>query len=234
MRLNVYLLFLLYIGTALTACSSQNGTASIQTPASGAPQTEDQKTLYALGHGLAQNVNDAGLTEAEIATVIQGFSDSALKRPSKVEMRQYGPKVQAFMTGRLQAAATEELIKSLEFIEEQEKVQGAVRTPSGIVIQEIKAGTGATPKATDTVKVHYQGTLRDGTVFDSSVTGEPVQFGLNMVIPCWTEGVQQIKVGGKSRLICPPNLAYGPNGQPGIPGNAALAFEVELLEIVSK
>ncbi len=82
--------------------------------------------------------------------------------------------------------------------------------------------------------MHYHGTLRDGTVFDSSVTGEPVQFGLNMVIPCWTEGMQHIKVGGKSKLICPSNLAYGPNGQPGIPGNAALAFEVELLEIVSK
>lgn len=94
-------------------------------------------------------------------------------------------------------------------------------------------GTGESPTAEDTVSVHYHGTLRDGSVFDSSVErGEPATFALNQVIPCWTEGVQTLKVGGKSRLICPPDLAYGPVGRPGIPGNAALMFEVELLELV--
>ena len=130
------------------------------------------------------------------------------------------------------SAAEGELTFATAFIEEQAALEGAERTESGIVIQPITVGTGPSPTADDTVRVHYHGTLRDGAVFDSSVDrGEPATFALTGVIACWTEGVQRISVGGKSRLVCPPNLAYGPQGRPGIPGNAALAFEVELLEI---
>lgn len=109
-----------------------------------------------------------------------------------------------------------------------------VKTPSGIVITTLKEGTGSNPKATDTVKVHYRGTLVDGKEFDSSYKrGLPASFPLNQVIPCWTEGVQAMKSGGKVKLLCPGNLAYGPRGIPGtIPPDAALVFEVELLEIV--
>lgn len=111
---------------------------------------------------------------------------------------------------------------------------GAMKTESGIVITTIKPGTGATPKATDTVKVHYHGTLTDGTVFDSSIKrGEPALFPLDKVIKCWTEAVQQIKVGGKSRFVCPPNLAYGDAGSSVIKPGSTLIFEVELLEIVA-
>jgi FKBP-type peptidyl-prolyl cis-trans isomerase FkpA len=96
----------------------------------------------------------------------------------------------------------------------------------------VAAGTGASPKATDTVNVHYHGTLRDGTVFDSSVErGEPISFPLNGVIACWTEGLQKMKVGGKAKLVCPSDTAYGDAGQGPIPGGAALVFEVELLGI---
>jgi FKBP-type peptidyl-prolyl cis-trans isomerase len=225
---------LLYVGAVLTACGAAPGAAG-QTGAAGTPETEDQKVLYGLGQALGQNIKEAGLTEAEVASVIQGLSDSALKRASKVDMDTYGPKLQAFMTSRMQAAASGELAESQKFVEEQAKAAGATRTASGIVIQEMKAGTGPNPKPDDVVKVHYHGTLRDGSVFDSSVKrGEPAQFPLNQVIPCWTEGVQLIKVGGKSKLTCPASLAYGPEGRPGIPGNAALVFEVELLEIVPK
>ena len=110
---------------------------------------------------------------------------------------------------------------------------GAVRTASGLVYRELKTGTGASPKATDTVKVHYRGTLVDGTEFDSSYKrNEPAQFPLNQVIPCWTEGVQKMKVGGKSQLVCPSGIAYGDGGRPPvIPGGATLVFEVELLGI---
>ena len=105
--------------------------------------------------------------------------------------------------------------------------------PSGVVVDTVTKGTGASPKATDTVKVHYRGTLTDGTEFDSShKRGQPISFPLNRVIPCWTEGVQKMQVGGKVKLTCPASTAYGARGVPGtIPPNATLNFEVELLGI---
>lgn len=108
------------------------------------------------------------------------------------------------------------------------------KTASGIVITTLKEGSGPSPKSTDTVKVHYRGTLTNGKEFDSSYgRGQPATFPLNRVIPCWTEGVQTIKVGGKAKLVCPPNLAYGSRGVPGtIPPDSTLVFEVELLEIL--
>ena len=106
------------------------------------------------------------------------------------------------------------------------------KTASGIGITMLKEGTGANPKMTDTVKVHYRGTLDNGQEFDSSYKrNQPASFPLNRVIPCWTEGVQKIKVGGKAKLVCPPNLAYGNQNIPGIPPNSTLNFEVELLDI---
>lgn len=113
------------------------------------------------------------------------------------------------------------------------KAKGAVTTPSGVIYQSLKDGSGASPAATDTVKVNYRGTFLDGREFDSSAkNGGPVSFPLNKVIKCWTEGVQLMKVGGKSRLVCPSNIAYGDAGAPpDIPGGATLVFEIELLGI---
>ena len=106
------------------------------------------------------------------------------------------------------------------------------KTASGIGITTLKEGTGANPKVSDTVKVHYRGTLENGQEFDSSYKrGQPATFPLTRVIPCWTEGVQRIKVGGKARLVCPPNLAYGNQSISGIPPGSTLIFEVELLDI---
>lgn len=112
----------------------------------------------------------------------------------------------------------------------------AVTTASGLIYQSLKEGTGAQPKATDMVKVHYRGTFPDGREFDSSYKrNEPTQFPLNGVIACWTEGVQRMKVGGKARLTCPPGIAYGARGAGGtIPPNATLHFEIELLSIGNK
>ena len=108
------------------------------------------------------------------------------------------------------------------------------KTASGLAITMLKEGTGANPTASQMVKVHYKGTLTNGTEFDSSYSrGQPATFPLNRVIPCWTEGVQKIKVGGKAKLVCPPAIAYGSRGVPGaIPPDSTLVFEVELLEIV--
>ncbi len=116
------------------------------------------------------------------------------------------------------------------------KEAGAVVTSSGLVYRSLKDGTGDSPKASDKVKVHYRGTFLDGKEFDSSYKrGEPIEFPLNGVIKCWTEGVQRIKVGGKAKLTCPPAIAYGERGAGGvIPANATLQFEVELLGINGK
>jgi FKBP-type peptidyl-prolyl cis-trans isomerase FkpA len=109
--------------------------------------------------------------------------------------------------------------------------------PTGLIYQSLKDGSGASPAASDVVRVHYRGTFPDGKEFDSSYKrGEPTQFPLNRVIKCWTEGVQKMKVGGKAQLICPPQIAYGERGTPGgpIPPNATLHFEIELLGIAGK
>ena len=108
-----------------------------------------------------------------------------------------------------------------------------VKTASGLIYTELKAGSGPSPTATDTVKVNYRGTLADGTEFDSSYKrGQPAEFPLNRVIPCWTEGVQKMKVGGKAKLVCPPSIAYGDRGAGrAVPPGATLTFEVELLDI---
>jgi len=130
-----------------------------------------------------------------------------------------------------------EKAKGKEFLDKAAKEQGAQKTKSGLVYVPLKKGSGLTPKSTETVRVHYTGTFTDGKVFDSSVARkEPAEFPLDQVIPCWTEGVQKIQVGGKAKLVCPPDLAYGDRGAGGglIPGGATLVFEVELLKIVGK
>ena len=116
------------------------------------------------------------------------------------------------------------------------KEAGAIVTPSGLVYRSIKDGTGASPTASDTVKVNYRGTFPDGKEFDSSKPGQPAEFPLNRVIKCWTEGVQMMKVGGKAKLTCPGSIAYGERGAGSglIPPNATLVFEVELLGVNGK
>jgi len=197
-------------------------------------KTEDDKTMYALGLALSQNLGTFNLTPAEVELLKAGLADGISGKEKKVDIEAYRPKIQQLAQTRTAAAAQAEKKNSEAFLEKAAKEKGAVKTASGLIYSEIKPGTGEPPKATDKVKVHYHGTLPDGTVFDSSVQrGEPATFPLNGVIKCWTEGVQMMKVGGKAKLICPSDIAYGDRGSPPkIKPGAALVFEVELLEIV--
>ena len=200
------------------------------------PTSDDQKTLYALGLAISQSLGSFTLSEAELDLVKSGLTDGVLKRQPKVDLQAFGPKIQQLQQSRSAAASEVEKKAGAAFLTKVAAEPGAKKTESGAILITIKEGKGANPKSTDTVKVHYHGTLIDGTVFDSSVKrGEPATFGLNQVIKCWTEGVQQIKVGGKSKLVCPSNLAYGDKGAPpAIKPGATLVFEVELLEIVKQ
>jgi FKBP-type peptidyl-prolyl cis-trans isomerase FkpA len=197
-------------------------------------KTEEQKTLYTLGLLISRSLGAFSLSEAELALVQAGVADGVLKKEQKLDVQVYGPKVKELQEARLAASSVTEKKVGQAYLDKAAAEKGAVRTPSGLIVTTVKSGTGASPKPTDTVKVHYHGTLTDGTVFDSSVQRkEPASFPLNQVIPCWTEGVQTMKVGGKSRFVCPSTIAYGDRGAPPtIKPGATLVFEVELLEIV--
>ena len=199
--------------------------------------TEDQKTLYFLGHNvLSRNLKQFNFSAEESKFILEGLTDSLNNAPSKVD-ESYGPKISAFIAKKQSAAAQQEKEKGKAFLEKMAKEKKAVKLPSGVVYIPVKDGKGASPKPSDVVKVHYHGTFPDGKVFDSSIErkGDPAEFPLGGVIPCWTEGVQKMKVGGKAKLVCPSDTAYGDQGMPGaIPGGATLVFDVELIDIVKQ
>lgn len=197
-------------------------------------KTDDQKTLYALGLVMSDNLSTFNLNEADLEFVKAGFTDGALHRTRQVDLAVYGPKLRDLAQARATAGAASEKTSGSEFLSRASLEKGAVKTAAGFVYQEIAAGQGPSPTPADTVKVHYKGTLVDGTVFDSSIDrGEPAVFPLGQVIPCWSQGVLMMKVGGKARLVCPPELAYGDRGAPPhIKPGSTLVFEVELLDIV--
>jgi len=193
---------------------------------------DDEKALYAIGAHMGNMVRAMALSEAEIAVVERGLEDQALSRDPRIDVTRYGQKMNEFVSGRLAANAAKERVISEKFLEEAAARPGAVRTESGLIYRESRAGTGPSPGPSDQVKVHYRGTLANGTVFDSSIDrGEPAVFPLNAVIPCWTEALQRMKVGGQASITCPAEIAYGDRGAGAIKPGAALHFEVELLGI---
>ncbi len=201
------------------------------------PQTEDERVIYALGAMLGGRfAAPLQLTPAELETLKKGITDTASGGQPAFPVDSYGPKLDALAKARASARAGGEKAKHQAFRDQAALEAGAVKTPSGLVYKSLQPGSGKSPSATDTVKVHYQGTFPDGKVFDSSIQrGQPAEFPLNGVIPCWTEALQKMKVGEKARIVCPSEIAYGDNGQPpNIPGGSTLVFEVELLGIRGK
>lgn len=197
------------------------------------PSTEEEKTLYAIGLAMAQNIASYDLNAKQLDMLTEGLKAGAMGKEPAVDLQAQMPKIQEFARARASAAAGVEKREAAKFLAKMAKREGAVTTESGLIYIETKAGTGPAPAPTDQVTVHYHGTLRDGSVFDSSVDrGQPATFALNRVIPCWTEGVQKIKVGGRATLVCPSDIAYGDRGagQQIKPG-AALAFDVELIAV---
>lgn len=205
------------------------GSVSADTPAL---DTEEKKTLYALGLAMSQRLKNLALTTDEVNVIQGGFGDGLLNRPAPVTLDEYGPKIDAFVRGKLAAVAARRKEEGSAFRAKAEQEPGAVKTDSGMLYFEQTPGSGAAPSKAATVKLHYHGTLTDGTVFDSSRQGEPATFPLNGVVPCFAEGIGRMKVGGKSKLICPPELAYGDQGAgPSILPGSTLVFEIELLEV---
>jgi FKBP-type peptidyl-prolyl cis-trans isomerase FkpA/FKBP-type peptidyl-prolyl cis-trans isomerase FklB len=200
------------------------------------PKTEEQKTLYAVGLAVSDGLAPFNLDKSELELVKAGMTDGVLHKKPKVDVNEYRVKIQELHRTRLASAAESGKKSGKAYADKLAAQKDVTRTQSGMLFSDLKKGTGATPAETDNVKVHYKGMLIDGAVFDSSVErGEPVTFGLNQVIRCWTEGLQLMKVGGKGKLVCPSDIAYGDNGRPPkIPPGATLVFEVELLEIVKQ
>jgi FKBP-type peptidyl-prolyl cis-trans isomerase FkpA len=232
----------------LAACSSSAPTSTPE-PAAEAPApktetapaaparsvaltTDEQKTIYAVGLSLNQTLSMYDLSPEELEIVKAALSDSAAGNPA-VDLDSYRLKMDTLARSRQSRAAAKARERSRAYLATAAAEPGAVKKPSGLIYKELKAGTGSQPQATQRVRVHYRGKLVNGTEFDSSYKrGQPSEFGLDQVIPCWTEGLQMMKVGGKAQLVCPSEIAYKEQGTGSIPPGATLIFEVELLDIL--
>lgn len=197
------------------------------------PKSDDDKALYALGVQISKQLAVFDLSADELKLVQLGMSDAQAGKKLLAEPEDSMQTLGALAESRMARVTQKQKDQAKPFIEKAAAETGAVKTESGIVYKEITAGTGKQPTAASIVTVHYTGTLIDGKEFDSSVKrGQPAEFPLGQVIPCWTEGVSMMKVGGKAKLVCPSDSAYGDSGRPPvIPGGATLVFDVELLDV---
>ena len=200
--------------------------------------TEQKKLGYIIGMDIGKSLKDQG-TEVDLDSLVSAIRSTyngeelAMTADEAAAVRQeYIQKRQAEQQAEAAAAGETNLVAGQKFLAENATKEGVQSTASGLQYKVVTMGTGAKPAATDTVKVHYRGTLLDGTEFDSSYArNEPISFALNRVIPGWTEGVQLMPVGSKFMFYIAPDLAYGEGGGGPIPPNSTLVFEVELLDI---
>ena len=197
-------------------------------------QSERDQTLYAIGARLGRSLAPFALSEDELEMVLRGLRDAVLGRELAVNETAQQSRIDALLRERRSVSSEAERAASADFLAHAAQEPGAVRTPSGLVMVALRAGTGATPGPADQVRVHYHGRLRDGNVFDSSVErGAPLEVAMARALPCWREALLRMRVGGKSRLACPAELAFGTRGDPPrVAGGAAVVYEIELLAIV--
>ena len=209
-------------------------TAAAKAAPTAAEMTDDQKALFALGTSMGEQagsiVKPLQLDAAEIAAFKKGMAAGIDGIKSPYAFEQYQQRLSARAKANMAKLSGANKEKGAAFQQTAAAEPGASKTASGLVFKSLQPGQGASPKTTDVVRVNYRGTLVDGTEFDAS-QGGPASIALNAVIPCWTEGMQMMKVGEKARLVCPPEIAYGERGQGRIPAGSTLVFDVELVGI---
>ncbi len=209
-------------------------------PAQAAPATpkltpaDTDRALKAIGLSIARSLEVFQLSPAETEKVISAMKLGLSPKPPQLDEKSQED-IRNFVQARMAIAAEKEKTAGASYQQKVAKEKGASKTSTGVIIVPIKEGSGPTPTTTDKVKVNYTGTLVDGKVFDSTSKHNPpapAEFPLNGVIPCWTEALQKMKVGGHAKVVCPPEVAYGERGSPPvIPGNATLTFDIELLDV---
>lgn len=221
--------------TAAPALAATPKPAKAAAAAKDAFKTDDERAIYTIGFLMGRNVAGFNLSPAEVKVIQAGLGDAVLGKQPQVDVRFYQPRVNELLSKRMEAAADKEKVKGRAYTEKFVKEMKPQAIPGGGWYLETAAGTGPMPTKTDTIKAHYRGTTTEGVEFDSSYSrGAPTEFALNGVIQCWTNGISMMKLGGKAKLVCPSEVAYGDPGRPGIKPGATLVFEVELVEIVKK
>jgi FKBP-type peptidyl-prolyl cis-trans isomerase FkpA len=222
----------LAVPAAMSLAAIGFSAVSIASPARS--PADDEHTLYALGVLISRNLDDFQLSPAEFERVKAGLSDGFNHRATQVDLKVETPAVQTLRQERVARLMKKKREQNQAFVNTVAALPGATRTGSGLVMIPVHAGTGASPGPNDQVTVNYQGKLIDGTVVDASAPqGAPAQFSLGSVIPCWSEALTLMKVGGRNRIVCPSALAYGAHGSPPAIGpDATLDFDVELLQVV--
>lgn len=195
------------------------------------PLTEEQKSLYAVGLVLARQLEVFDLTPAELRIVKRGLNDAAKGRKPKADFATYSKKSQELATTRRDAHGKKLASRVPVFIAHEAAREGAVTTASGLIFQSLREGEGEFPKPTDKVKLHFRSSLIDGKEMESTYKSEPGEFVVEEVTKCLAEGVQLMKQGGKAKLVCPPEIALGKEGNGIVPPDSTIVFDVELLEL---